>query len=232
MPMNNTQTVLEARSIGRNAASGERLLNSVTFTVNAGEKWAITGATGAGKTLLLRALALLDPIETGEVLWRGEAIADDQIPRYRRDVIFLHQRAVLTEGTVATNLHQPFSFKTSANANHNRDAIVGNLTRLGQASQFLEKFSKDLSGGEAQIVAFLRAMQLNPSVLLLDEPTSAMDAGTVERFESLISDWIAEPRTERAYVWVSHDPDQIARVSDHCLRLESGKQSNFTHDPT
>ena len=217
--MAETHCIFEARSISRRTADSVALLDKVSLSVSAGEKWAVTGPTGSGKTLLLRALALLDPIDEGALHWKGGAIAADQFPQYRSDVIYLHQRAVLVDGTVEDNLRQPFKLKSSNHKTFDRDATVDRLARLGQNASFLEKSAKELSGGEAQIVAILRAIQLNPSALLLDEPTSAMDATTVVAFESLMSDWIAESPTQRAYVWVSHDPRQVTRVSDHELQL-------------
>jgi putative ABC transport system ATP-binding protein len=74
-----------------------------------------------------------------------------------------------------------------------------------------------------QIVALLRALQLDPSVLLLDEPTAALDLKTAAAVEALVADWLAEGDSGRATVWVSHGIDQTRRMAGRLLVLDSGR---------
>jgi putative ABC transport system ATP-binding protein len=91
------------------------------------------------------------------------------------------------------------------------------LHHLGRQPSFLTKDAEHLSGGEAQLMALLRALQLEPQVLLLDEPTASLDEGTTLKVESLLKEWQAEG--ERAIVTISHHPDQMARFCDRLLDL-------------
>ena len=136
---------------------------------------AVCGPSGAGKTLLLRALALLDPLDSGEILWTGRPVARDQVPRFRREAIYLHQRSAVLEDNVEAALRQPFSLRVYRQRQFDRDRAVSFLEQLGRDEAFLAKRVRDLSGGEMQITALVRALQLDPTVLLLDEPTSALD---------------------------------------------------------
>jgi putative ABC transport system ATP-binding protein len=181
------------------------------------------GPTGAGKTLLLRALALLDPLDEGEIQWKGHVVSGHAVPAYRREVIYLHQRPALLEGSVETNLRYPFSLRVNRGCSFDRDRILDLLESIGRAASFVEKSSRDLSGGEAQIVALLRALQFDPSILLLDEPTTSLDLGTARAIEELLLTWRSESPADRAFLWVSHDSDQVRRVASRCLRMQGGK---------
>lgn len=181
------------------------------------------GPSGAGKTLLLRALALLDPLDRGEVCWHGRSIRRDRVPEFRRHVSYLHQRPALMADTVEGALRQPFSLRLHQQQVFRRDWIVERLKELGRDERFLDKRVRDLSGGEGQITALLRAMQLEPEVLLLDEPTAAMDPATAEAAETLIDHWMDGSPSTRALVWVSHDRAQTDRVGRRTVFMEAGQ---------
>lgn len=221
--------LLEARGVGRRLPGGagleERwLLRGISVAVGPGERIGIVGPTGAGKTVLLRAMALLDPLDEGEILWRGRPIDDAAVPGFRRRAIYLHQRSALVEGTVDANLRQPFGFAVADGA-YDPDRMKEELSALGRDASFLAKLTADLSGGEAQIAAFLRAIQLDPLVLLLDEPTAALDREAASAIERLVEGWFSEREGERALVWVSHDHDQARRMTERIIALSAGRMA-------
>src|SRR5690606_19835253 len=131
----------------------------------------IVGPPGSGKSLLLRALSLLDPLQGGEVRFRGESIDDARVPAFRRQVLYVQQQPVLIEGTVRENLQLPFALGDSSRGRYDETTIAERLSAVGLEPTFLSRQVDDLSGGERQIVSLLRGIQLGPSVLLLDEPT-------------------------------------------------------------
>ncbi len=148
---------IEIRGIGRCAPSSEGwLIRNVSFTVNFGDRLALLGPSGAGKTVLLRAIAMLDPLDEGSFRWQGRTVHGDAVPAYRRHVIYLHQRPVLSEGTVEDNLRLPFAFKAHADRRFDRERALELLAALGRDAAFLSNPSHSLSGGEAQIVALVR----------------------------------------------------------------------------
>ena len=218
-----SEPILSVDDMGRCADDGTWLLRHISIAVRAGERWAVAGPTGSGKTLLLRSLALLDAVDEGCLKWNGADIPNEQIPQFRRSIIYLHQTPVLIDGTVEANLALPFQLGSGGGSVFDRQQILPSLELLGQDAAFLKKSNGDLSGGEAQIVALLRAMQLNPSLLLLDEPTAALDAVATRTIETLVSRWLNESKTLRASVWVTHDPKQKERVADRSLWLEQGR---------
>jgi putative ABC transport system ATP-binding protein len=219
-------SLLEARGIGRRKAGDDAwLLRDVSLAVQPGDRLSILGPSGAGKTLLLRALALLDPLDEGVVLREGQAVRGVDVPGFRADVVYLPQRPSLSEGDVEANLRLPFSLKAHRSRQYDRGRVVNLLEAMGREPSFLEKSHRDLSGGEAQIVAMVRVLQLEPSVLLLDEPTASLDVASARALEDLLVRWIAEsePAGRRAYVWVTHDRGQAERVTDRSLEMQSGR---------
>lgn len=220
-PASNPLPLLQLVSLVREF-QGQGLLEGISFDLRRGDRLAIIGATGSGKTLLLRAMALLDGADAGYVRWQGAEVSGAQVPYFRSRVIYLHQRPVLGDGTVEDGLRQPFAFRGHRQRRFDLAWHHQRLTSLGRDKGFLAKQQRELSGGEAQIMALLRAMQLEPDVLLLDEPTSALDAESTRAVEQLVTGWHRESPGERSSVWVTHDREQAKRIASKLLEMKSG----------
>lgn len=214
--------LLRARRIGRRFGGEAHWgFRDLSLRVGAGDRVLLGGPSGAGKSLILRALALLDPLSTGEILWRGEPIPDSGIPRYRGDVAYLHQSPALVEGTAEDNLRLPFSLALHADRDYEGPHAVELLDHLGFGEALLKRGVADLSGGERQIVALVRLLQLSPSLLLLDEPTAALDRRTSERAARLIDVWTRQS-PDRAFVWIAHDPEMVRPIARREWLCEGG----------
>jgi putative ABC transport system ATP-binding protein len=216
-------TLLTARNIARRHPDGHRwLLQDVSLEVPAAGRLSIAGPSGSGKTLLLRALAMLDRLDGGQVRWKGQPVTRDSIPQFRKAVSYLHQRPALWDETVEAALRAPFALAVHHRGQFDRGRIVRLLEHLGRDESFLAKRTADLSGGEMQIAALLRALQLDPTVLLLDEPTAAVDPQTAAAVEELLGDWVGNSSDGRALVWVTHDAEQARRVAEKTLYMRDG----------
>lgn len=215
--------LVEVRAFGRRRPGGTAwLLRGISLCIEPGERLAVVGPTGSGKTLLLRSLALLDPWDAGQILWRGHSVSAAEVPAYRRQVTYLHQRPALFAGSVEENLRQPFGLRIHRDRRFDRDYLVSLLADVQREASFLSQPAGDLSGGERQIVALLRVLQLAPVVLLLDEPTAALDAETARMVETLVQHWFESERVARTVVWVSHNRDQVGRVADRVFTMRGG----------
>ncbi len=216
---------LEAERIGRRASPTQWIVRDVSLSVRPGDRIGLVGPSGSGKSVFLRALALLDPLDEGELRFRGRVVFGRAVPRYRSRVMYAPQRAPLFDGSVLRNLELPFRLKIRRGSTFDRARAVRLLESLGRSEDFLAQDAQDLSGGEAQIVALTRVLQLDPSVLLLDEPTAALDRDSATLVERVMSAWVHERPDERAFVWVGHDLEQVARVVRRTIRMERGRLS-------
>lgn len=218
-----TNPLLEAVGLGRrHPESPDWLFQNINLEISSGDRLALVGPTGSGKSLVLRALALLDPVDVGEVLWSGESITDTAVPEFRSRVLYLQQRSPVVEGTVEENLRIPYTLRLRKDLTFPIDRAVELMTILGKDKGFLAAPTANLSGGERQMVALLRVLLVTPTVLLLDEPSAALDPTATAALEKLVDSWYLGATTERAYIWVSHDPVQAQRVGNRVIRIEDG----------
>lgn len=185
----------------------------IAFELRAGSRLGLVGASGSGKSLLMKALAGLVPVDRGEIRFRGRPLSHWIMPEYRAQVIYSPQRPTLFEGSVEANLKAVLRLSVHQGRIFDREKIVGYLQELGRSADFLDLSATTLSGGEAQILGLLRALQVDPQVLLLDEPTASLDQETAESLEGLVTRWLLAGE-RRVCIWTSHSPEQISRVSN------------------
>ena len=216
--------LLEAVGLRRlRPGGGMPLLDIISITLHAGRAVGVMGPSGSGKTLLLRALAMLDPLDAGEIRFRGETPRHAAVPGYRSRVVYLHQRPALPGATVEAALRRPFAMAAHRDRAFDRDKVVALLEYVGRDAAFLGKSTADLSGGEQQLTALVRAVQLDPAVLLLDEPTAALDPVAARAVETLLAEWLAESPGERTFVWVGHNAEQAMRMTHEMKLLHDGR---------
>jgi len=178
-------------------------LQPVSFSLAAGEGLAVSGPSGCGKSLMLRAIADLDPNQ-GEVCLDGALRSAMAAPAWRRLVGYVPAEPGWWADTVGQHFSDwPAAAELAARLGLPLDAGDWPMTRP--------------SSGERLRLALVRALMNRPRVLLLDEPTAALDAASVTRVEDLIAENL---RAGLAVVWVSHDPAQVTRVARRRLRWD------------
>ena len=194
---------------------GRRLvvLDDVTLAVQHGEVVLLAGASGSGKSSVVRIAGCLSSPDAGsvEVVGRPTTTSDGATVRRRHIGIVFQNANLIPELTVAQNL--ALASKQSATARADGLLAGWELTHLAQ------RRSTSLSGGEAQRVAFCRALMNDPEVLLLDEPSAGLDAANTD----LVLRMIGHARAAgKAVLLVSHDP-AMAAVADRTLHIEGGR---------
>lgn len=199
-------------------AGGRTLHRDVALDVTGGERLAIAGPSGSGKTTLLRLLAGLISPPRGDVQLDGQSMAAMGYPSWRRRVVLLQQRPVMIDAEVLDNLRLPFEFATAAQP-WPEQQVSAWLAELGlDLPAIAHQAARELSVGEQQRLALVRALSLGPAVLLADEPTSALDATAATAVEGLLRRRCAE--TDLACVVVSHDAAWLTRFCDRTLALQ------------
>ena len=190
------------------SAGGSTLLVGLSLDLPAGERLALNGPSGCGKTTLLRGVAgLIDPA-AGRVLLGGRGPEDRGWPAWRRRVVLLAQKPVVQPGSVESNLRLPFGFRSAGRLKFPAEAARAMLDRLGVGSGRWDQEASSLSVGQQQRLAMIRALLLDPAVLLLDEPTSALDPEALEAVEDLLAE---RCDVGLACLVVTHDRPQIER---------------------
>lgn len=200
---------------------GEEVLHGIDFTVSAGEKVAIVGYTGAGKTTIINLLSRFYDVTGGRVTIAGIDVRDVALPQLRRYIATVLQDVFLFSGNVAYNIHlgdERIDEKT-----------VREISTYINAATFIEKLpmkyreevgerGNSLSVGERQLLAFARALVYDPKVLVLDEATSSVDTET----EFLIQDALRKFMKGRTSLVIAHRLSTI-RYVDRIIVLHKGR---------
>jgi molybdopterin-binding protein len=194
------------------------VLDLPALDVESGETLAIIGPNGAGKTTLLLQLALLERPAEGEVLYDGAPARGRELALRRRMAV-VFQQPLLLDRTVRKNVETGMSLRRIGGGERRRRAEAW-LARFDVA-HLADRRPLALSGGEAQRVSLARAFALEPEVLLLDEPFSALDAPTRAGLIEDLAAALADTRTTT--VLVTHDHDEAARLGDRVGVLIGGR---------
>ncbi|MDX6688719.1 MAG: UDP-glucose/iron transport system ATP-binding protein [Solirubrobacteraceae bacterium] len=193
--------------------AGARRLDGLDAALPDSGLTVIAGPSGAGKSTLLRLCNRLDAPSEGVVRHRGTDVEQRDPLELRREVAMVFQRPVTFAGTVLDNLRE---------ADPDCDVPRGSelLHRAALDASFLERDAGELSGGEAQRVCLARALATDPRVMLMDEPTSSLDAKAAQVLESLARQLVDDGTP---VIWVSHDEAQLRRLADSVLLLADGR---------
>jgi ABC-type multidrug transport system ATPase subunit len=196
------------------------VLRGVDADIPAGRVTALVGASGSGKSSLLRLLNRLDEATGGSILYRARPLAEYPVRELRRKVGFVFQAPVMFAGTLRDNLH--IAAELAGLRVDDADSAVADALAAAELDPALaDRPGDQLSGGEAQRANIARALVCTPDVLLMDEPTSALDPDVAER----LMDTIVRMSRERGLTVVvaTHRLEEARQSSDYTIAMEEGR---------
>lgn len=208
---------------------------NVSFSIAAGETYAIAGESGSGKTTLLRAIAGLIPSSGGTVRFNGEIISDYFLLRKKLAVMFQDPVGSLSPRcTVQTLLSEPFIIN-GVKANEARGEVKRLLEMVGLPADFAARYPHQLSGGQARRVGVARALALSPQLILADEPTAGLDVSVQGDILNLLNE--LREKTGLAMLLITHNLHVIRHVADRMgimylgRFVEEGKSAEIFDTP-
>ena len=203
---------------GISVQRGNFLLHDITLSVREKEIFAIIGKTGAGKTVLLEAAAGFHKVDTGRILYRGQELSS--IPLYDRNIGYLYQDySLFPHMTAEKNIG--YALKMKGCPKREIEKRVFEMAARFGISDIMKQYPGTLSGGEQQRVALSRALMMRPSLLILDEPFSALDPVTRKKIYRMIREIREEFHC--AILFVTHDFQEAQELADRVGVLISGK---------
>ncbi|MBJ3778382.1 ABC transporter ATP-binding protein [Acuticoccus mangrovi] len=202
-------------------------LKGIDLTLERGKTLAIVGESGCGKSTLARIIAMIDPPTSGELLIDGEPIdiakhrvTSDQ--RRKVQIVFQNPYGSLNpRQKVGDILTEPLLLNTPASAAERRDRAMGMLQKVGLTPAHYNRYPHMFSGGQRQRIAIARALMLNPSLLVLDEPVSALDLSVQAQILNLLAD--LQDEFGLTYVFVSHDLSVVRYIADEVMVMYFGE---------
>ncbi len=245
-----SDVVLEARSLTReyHVRSGLfgrprviHALKDVSLRLEKGKTLAVVGESGCGKSTLARIITMIDAPTAGELRLEDEVIDIRHralTPELRRKVQIVFQNpygSLNPRQKIGDVLMEPLVLNTKMPAPERRERAFEMLRKVGLQPEHFNRYPHMFSGGQRQRIAIARALMVNPSLLVLDEPVSALDLSVQAQILNLLAD--LQDEFGLTYVFISHDLSVVRYIADHVMVMyfgevvESGSRDAVFSDP-
>ncbi|MBL8598494.1 MAG: dipeptide ABC transporter ATP-binding protein [Devosia sp.] len=230
-----TTPVLETRHVSRDYTVGggmfgsRRIIHAVkdaSLKVEKGKTLAIVGESGSGKSTLARILTLIDAPTSGELFVEGEQIdirRQGVSKQLRRKVQMVFQNpygSLNPRQKIGDVLAEPLAINTDMPGSERADRAMTMLRKVGLGPEHFNRYPHMFSGGQRQRIAIARALMLNPSLLVLDEPVSALDLSVQAQILNLLAD--LQDEFQLTYVFISHDLSVVRYIADEVMVMYLG----------
>jgi dipeptide transport system ATP-binding protein len=243
------ETILEASGLKRyyevergsfKAKAELKALNGATFTLEKGCTLAVVGESGCGKSTLARLVTMIEAPTAGELSIRGVDIVAADLATKRKlkskvQIVFQDPYGSLNpRQKIGHALEEPLLVNTNMSKDERRRAVRAMMDLVGLRPEQYDRFPHMFSGGQRQRIAVARALMLNPEIVVLDEPVSALDVSIQAQILNLLLD--LQQRFNLAYLFISHDLSVVKHVADEIMVMYLGmviemgsRDAIFTH---
>jgi dipeptide transport system ATP-binding protein len=206
-------------------------VKGVSFKVEEGKTLAIVGESGCGKSTLARMVTMIDPITEGDMLIDGRKVDIASEPltsemRSKVQIVFQNPYGSLNpRKKIGDILTEPLIINTKIPADERRDRAMAILKKVGLEEKHYGRYPHMFSGGQRQRVAIARALMLNPRLLVLDEPVSALDLSVQAQVLNLLAD--LQEEFHLTYVFISHDLSVVRHIADDVMVMYFGEAVEY-----
>lgn len=217
--MENKNTDLVVKNL-KKSFGNNKVLRGIDFELKEGERVVVLGPSGSGKSTFLRCINWMEEPTSGEIIFDGEVVTEKNIRRIRRNLgmVFQHFNLINNMTVMENLLLAPLKLKLMKRDAAEKRAMEL-LRHIGLPSK-ADAYPASLSGGQKQRVAIIRAMMLNPEVLLFDEPTSALDPESIGDVLSLIRELADRGMT---IMIVTHEMSFAREIATRIVFIDKGK---------
>jgi oligopeptide transport system ATP-binding protein len=216
------------KSAGFSRRSGRVLaVDGVSFSVRKGEVFALVGESGCGKSTLGRVLLRLEDPTAGRVFFEGQdlsAFDPGHLKQFRRQAQIIYQdpySALNPRRKIGQLIEEPLVIHGIGNTGDRRDRVQWLLKVVGLLPEQAQRYPHEFSGGQRQRIVIARALALNPTLLLADEPVSALDVSIQAQVINLLKELQAE--FDLTYVFISHDLSVVEYIADRVAVMYLGR---------
>jgi len=217
--------LIEFKNVSK-SFNGRKILNDINITIQDQELVVFIGPSGCGKTTTLKMINKLLTPSSGEILINGDKIQDKNTIKLRRNMGYVIQQAgLLPHLTIGDNIALiPSIEKMPKDKIHTK--VIDLLKLVGlDAEEFINKYPNQLSGGEQQRVGVARALVMDPDVILMDEPFSALDPITKSQLQDEIFN--IQQNFKKTIIFVTHDMDEALKLGDRICIMNGGHVVQF-----
>ena len=233
--MSTTEPILVAKDLKRfyevsrgtfKSKSILKALNGASFTLEKGKTLAVVGESGCGKSTLARLVTMIEPPTSGELMIRGvDIVRSDRATRRKLkskvQIIFQDPYGSLNpRQKIGHALEEPLLVNTPMTKGERVKAARKMMDFVGLRPEQYDRYPHMFSGGQRQRIAVARALMLNPEILVLDEPVSALDVSIQAQILNLLAD--LQERLNLAYLFISHDLSVVKHIADEVMVMYLG----------
>ena len=221
-------SVLEVQHV-KKSFGAKIVLDDVNFSVEAGEIIGIVGLSGGGKSTLAKIVARLINCDGGKIILCGNDITHATGNDFYRDMQMIFQNpedSFNPRRKLGDSIAEPI--KNFVGKQNLRERVENLLIEVGLPKNYVERYPREVSGGECQRAAIARAISINPKLLICDEATSALDVTIQAKIVALIKNLCVERRI--SCIFITHDLKIAKKIANRVLELENGRLKTFDSD--